>query len=376
MRRLSAAIGVGLAMAIVTPACVDAAAVYPKDAAGFQAMYDNKNDFVFSGGDQSTSIKHPTSGKVYWIHGDTILGTENPETGAYDPGWKMISNTILIQLNNELIPALVSGSGEAVPRPESSTEANNERYWTQGAFFANNHLYVLCQRVENDASQGYGFKVTGVEMAKFSVRWDGKLTLVAMIATPSTGIAGGPGASKIQWAGDAINWGGYVYIYGYTAAESNPFVAQYSYVARVLASQVENPNSWKYYKKSNNTWVSSMSQLSQDTVNQPDALVPSQVGSVRVINGKVNMLHKPWNGFGSAVNLEVGLLPQGPFTSYHVFDSPAGSNDYTYMPMLHPEFTMANGQILVSINRNADLFGVVAHDADKYKPQFRTIPRK
>ena len=93
------------------------------------------------------------------------------------------------------------------------------------------------------------------------------------------------------------------------------------------------------------------------------------------------MLHKPWNGYGSAVFVDVSANPQGPFTSTHVFDSPAGTwegkNYITYMPMLHPEQTLGGtetGKVLVSINWNGvDFWTNVLGNADLYKPRFQAI---
>ena len=56
----------------VTVAPAVEAAPTPTTSAGFTQMFQDKNDMVWSGGDQSTSIKLP-NGKVYWISGDTML---------------------------------------------------------------------------------------------------------------------------------------------------------------------------------------------------------------------------------------------------------------------------------------------------------------
>jgi hypothetical protein len=202
-----------------------------------------------------------------------------------------------------------------------------------------------------------------------------------MKPTPATGKSHGAGVDGIQWTGDAIVMGNHTYVYGFTLAEKNPFVTHYSYVARVPNRDIENPEAWRFYKKSTNEWVTSTSELSDDAVNQPDAIVASQVSSARVINGKVVLVHKPWNELGEEVFAEIGTEPQGPFIQRSLFRSPAGQfeseNYQTYAPMLHPEqdiFGADDDTVLISINWNGkDFFADVIPNADLYKPRFDAV---
>lgn len=344
-------------------------------------MFQAKNDQTWSGGDQSTSFKAP-NGKVYWLSGDTILSNGEDPDGSYpDTGTSMVSNRILMQNGGELVNAMAN-NGLGVPNPPTHTEQNQERYWPQGMFYANNHLYVLAQRVIHSSDPNtIGFIPIGAELAKYSIAWNGKLTFKGMKPTPTTLVPENTGPTSIQWSADAIVRGGYVYVYGFTRALNNPFVTHYSYVARVSTSSIENPSAWRFYKKTTNQWVSSLTSLSNDAVNQPDAIVASQISSVRAIGGKVVIAHKPWNGWGSDVIAEVGNNPQGPFTQKLMFQSPAGSwegkNYQTYAPMLHPEQTLRgvdSGKVLVSINWNGvDFWNDTLGNADLYKPRFYAV---
>lgn len=218
-----------IALVVVGAPLAEAAVPTPTTSAGFTQAFANKNDMTWSGGDQMTSLKAP-NGKVYWSVGDTMLSNGEDPDGSYpDIGTKMVGNRLLLQNGGEFVNAMADG-GMAVPDPATATAENQERYWAQGMFYANSHLYVLCQRVVSDTSAGsIGFKITGVEMAKYSINSYGKLKLVSMVATPSTGVAGGVGPTAIQWAADAIVRSGYVYVYGYTSASDNPYVIHYSY---------------------------------------------------------------------------------------------------------------------------------------------------
>lgn len=351
----------------------------PTTADGFTQMFADKHDQTYSGGDQSTSFLAP-NGRIYWLSGDTILSNGTAPDGSYpSTGTTMISNRILLQEGGQLVNAMANG-GLGVPDPPTHTSQNGERYWPQGIFFANNKLYVLGQRVINTSSGS--FDVIGSELATYSVASNGKLTFTGMKAIPGTNIKGGAGTAHIQWSGAGMVHNEYVYIYGVTLSSGNPYTFHFSYVARVPVAQVETPSAWQYYKKTTNQWVSSISELSTDATNQPDAILATQIGEIRHINGKFVIVHKPFNGIGKGVFAEIGDRPEGPFTQKHLFDSPEGTwqgkNYITYGPMLHPEQTLTGpdaGKILVSINWNGkDLFTDVMKNADLYKPRFYAFP--
>jgi hypothetical protein len=359
-----------------------AALAAPTTAEGFTQAFADKNDQTWSGGDQSTSYKAP-NGKVYWLSGDTMLSDGEDPDGSYpETGTSMVPNRILLQQGNEFVNAMAN-NGLGIPNPSSRTEENQERYWPQAITYENGYMYVIAQRVIRDtAPNSIGFKLLGSELAKYSVRSDGKLRFIKMVAMPSSGTPEVPGPTGIQWTGDLIKWGSYMYVYGSTIApKDNPdWALHYGYVARVPVWQLENRTAWRFYKKSTNQWVDSTAKLSTD-INNPDAIVGSQISSVRVIGTKVVMVHKPWNNWGSTVYAEVGDRPEGGFTRYPIFESPAGTwegkNYESYAPMLHPEQALAGeetGKVLVSINWNGkDFWTDVLGNADLGKPRFYAV---
>lgn len=378
MRRIWTILATSLVLVLTGSAAAEAE-VAPSTADGFTAMYAAKNDRVFSGGDQTTSVR-VSSSLVYWIHSDVVLSSGVDSDGSYpDTGTTMVGSRILRQAGGQMVNATpATGEAPAIPNPPTRTDANNERYWAQGGFYHNGHLYVLAQRVRNDGAGGFEF--VGSEVAKFYVNWNGNLTFVRMLATPSTGKPQGAGPQFIQWAADGMVRGSYyAYIYGYTLAQGNPFVSHYSYLARVPVAYLGNAARWQYWKASASTWVSSVDQLSTDLVNQPDSILPSQVASARYINGKYVLADKPWNQMGSDVFLRVGSHPGGPWTSTKVFSAPAGSwdgvNYHTYSPQLHPEQPLTSGKLLVSINWNGATFADMLANADVYKPRFHEAPQ-
>lgn len=345
----------------------------PTTAAGFTQAFQDKNDMIWSGGDQATSFKH--NGHIYWMFGDSVLSNGEAPDGSYPPGWTMVGNRILQQQGDQFVNAMADG-GMGIPNPTTRTNQNNERYWAQGMFYANGHLWVLCQRVRSNADNT-SFDLIGSELGKYSVdSTTGKLTFKAMIVTPGTGKQETPGATGIQWCNDAIMSGSYIYFYGATRSEGNTrYVIHFTYVARVLTTKLENPFAWEFYKKSTDTWVTTIGELDQGLAEQPDAMIEGQLNSIRWINGKHVAIQKPWNGWGDRVTYQTSPAPWGPWTqSQELFYSPAGvweGREYqTYCPQLHPEQCLDSGKTLVSIAWNGKTFADIAANADLGKPRF------
>ena len=364
-----------LVPAATAPAVALAASTAPTTADGFTDLFAAKNDMTWSGGDQMTTVT--AGGFTYWLSGDTMTSAGVDADGSYPDGAAMVSNRILLQRGGDLVNAM-TGGGNAIPDPPTHTDQNLDHYWPQAGFYTGGHLYVLAQRVQADPADAFGFRSVGVEMAKYTISADGLLTLVSMLATPSTGVPGGVGPAAIQWSGDAVVSGGYVYIYGATlAGDNDQFIPHYSYVARVGTGSVEKPASWRYWARSRGYWVSQISKLDPEPGTQPDAVLPSQVSSVRVIGGRFVLLHKPWNGWGTTVYAETSASPTGPWTQTALFDSPAGTwegREYlTYSPQLHPEQLLASGKLLVSVAWNGKTLDDTLANADLYKPRFYEV---
>lgn len=337
----------------------------PETAAEWFQLFQAKNDWTWSGSDQVTSYR-ANNGQTYWLFGDTILGTRNELNGGYNPGWKMVANSILLESNGVLFGA--TAGSPAVPNAD-----NGDRYWIQGMFEANGFIYCQCARVRN-AEGGLGFQPYGAELAKFQMELNGRLTFLKMIATPGTGIPEAMGSSAIQWTRDVVVDGGYVYVFGDTLT-GIAFSPKASFVSRVAASEIEDPEAWRFWNGS--AWVTD--------VTDSAAILPDMISSVRQYSGKWIVLYKPFAGFGDQVWAKIASAPQGPYgSSQMLFSSPGGSVSngvttdlhcyQTYSPQAHPEYPLASGKLLVSIAWNGcDLFDDAAHDARLYKPRFHEV---
>jgi len=342
---------------LVGPAPALAAAA-PATADGFTGLFAAKNDLTWSGGDQVTSLR-ASNGLTYWSFGDTAIGEQDPATGGYRPGWRLISNSILVQRGDSLGPA--TPPGVAVP-----DAADGDRYWTQGMFQVGTFIYVLCQRVRNTSDY---FQLRGVELAKFAVNADGSLTFRTMVNTPSTGKLDGDSAATAQYGGDAVVSGAFVYVFGYANAPGDVYAPHRSYVARVPTRLVESAAAWRF-RDAGGQWVADLGQAAP--------ILSAQISSVRVIGDRWVLAYKPWNGWGDTVYIETRATPWGAPTGTVTVSSPAGTTAggqkyQTYSPQLHPEQSLASGKLLLSIAWNGVTLGDVGADADLYKPRFYEV---
>jgi hypothetical protein len=355
-RRLSLTILVFI-VSVMLPTVPAAAAAAPSTAAGFTSLFASRNDWTWSGGDQVTTFR-AANGVTYWSFGDTAIGEQDPVTGGYRPGWRMLSNTILAQRGD----ALSATTWEAaVPDP-----GDGDRYWTQGMFQAGGYLYVQSQRVRN--VNGF-FELRGVDLAKFAVNSDGSLAFRGMVGTPSTGALIGDSVATAQYSSDAVVSGAYVYVFGFSNEHSDSLAPHRSYVARVPVGSVESAAAWRF-RDAAGQWVSDKAQAAP--------ILRAQISSVRSIGGRWVLAYKPWNGWGDKVFIESRPTPWGAPTGTVTIDSPAGTTPagiayQTYSPQLHPEQSLASGKLLVSIAWNATDFADLSRDADLYKPRFHEV---
>lgn len=365
-RALAAVTGLIVLFAVPAPA---AGATALTTAEAWTALFQSKNDGEWSGADQATSVP-ASNGAVYWLFGDTMLGSEDPATGAYSAGARMIANTILVQRGGMFSPATPAGA-PAIPNvPNPSPDAiprngdEDDRYWAQAAVEHAGYLNVFAQRVRARPGEAADFALVGAEIARFRISGD-QLVFEGMVPTPSTGLGE---TVTPQWAGATVAHGGHAYVYGHRYA-ADPFNPHNSYLARVPLDALADPSAWRFWGASG--WTSAATEA----VPVSD----SQAASAAIVNGRWTVLFKPWHGLGTAVLARTATDPYGPFTTREIFSAPAGTTSegreyVTYAPMLHPEQPLDGGKVLVSIAWNGrDFWRDTLRDADLYKPRFHEV---
>jgi hypothetical protein len=317
-------------------------------ATDFSEAFRDKNDWTWSGGDLAASYR-ASNGQTYWMFGDSVVGEEDPVSGGYRDGWRLLPNTILRQGPAGLTIAI---AGLAIP-----SAVDGDRYWAMAMFETSSSLYVLAQRVRNTSNY---FELRGVELAKFAIRADGGLDFAGMVATPSTGVVGGARPASAQYGLDAVVVDGYAYVFGLTTDPANAASPQQTYVARVPATQVETPSAWRFWTAAG--WSRRM--------DQAVPILPAQLGSARYLAGRWVLAYKPWNCWGGTVSIEQRRQLAGPAVTTTSLPSPGGAHYVTYAPQLHPEQALKSGDLLVSVSYTGRSLTDLAHDADLYKPRF------
>ncbi|WP_328474724.1 DUF4185 domain-containing protein [Actinoplanes sp. NBC_00393] len=333
-----------------------AAAAPPRSAAQFFQLFQDRNDWTWSGGDYVASLR-AANGHTYWSFGDTLLGAQDPVTGGYQPpgpGWA--PNSILVQRNGVLAAAVAT---PAIPLP-----GDGDSYWAQGMFEANGSLYVMAQRWR--PLGGDNFELRGVELAKFGFNADGTLTARGLVRTPSSGKIGATSPATAQYAADAVVVGPYVYLFGY--ANDAARYRQPTYAAFAPVASVENPSAWQFF--SGGVWKPDMAAATP--------IVDWQVSSVRRIGGNWVLAYKPGHGGGDTVYLERRSNLFGKPEATTTIHSPAGTTPggrqyVTYAPQLHPAQPLSSGKLLVSIAWNGRTPADNEADADLYKPRFHEV---
>ena len=313
----------------------------PQTAAGYQAMFDAKNDATWNGGDQAATVALP-GGRVLWMFGDSLRRH------------RFVHNAMLVQTGGCLtaLPAV----DEVVP-----TRTDGEWYWPQSAVVVGDRLVVFCARVRRTSSGPFGFRMTGVDAAVFSLA--GALPrFLGMRGTPSSRSA----ETDYQYGKAVVRDGGWLYVY---ASRQVPGAfGRAIAVARVRPDGVLQPASWEYW--TGRRWTS----RSQGA--RPVAARWSSAFSVwRAGDGTLRFVTKEDDLYGRVVVTGVAAAPTGPFSRRVVADAPSGQRpgEVLYNALAHPELRLPGGRVLVTVCRNNTDLDRVWAQPNLYKPQFTAV---
>lgn len=337
----------------------------PTTAAGYQAMFNAKNDMSWSGGDQASSVRLP-DGRVLWTFADTIQGKQTSK-GGYAPGWRMVHNSFVIQDKGCLTGVNGKNGREVIPNASST-----QWYWPQHAVIDGGKLIVFSTRVKKAGSGALGFAGTGVDAAVFALPKGGVPRFERMLGTSASKSP----ETLPQWGQAVTNDGKYHYVYGSQKVNKPYHFGKSVYVARVPVGQLTKPSAWRYWD--GRTWTTSASRSKAIVTSAPSGWSTSFTVQ-RTAKRQFQMVTKEQDMLGTDVITGVSSSPTGPFTRKLVTKRPsytgAAKKDVTYNAMGHMEIKVSGG-ILGHICRNTveTSLAKVALDADKYKPQFFAVP--
>ena len=178
-------------------------------------------------------------------------------------------------------------------------------------------------------------------------------------------------AQQVNWGSAAMASGDHLYVYG-TALPSGTAFGRALTVGRTDLSDPTDTASWEFWDGSR--W-------------QPDAgsAVPviaasggvSQTLSVDEIDGSFVAVSKLDGDLGSTVATWTSRTPVGPWTRSAALEAPflTGTDEFAYAPLAHPEISLADGRLLVSISRNTTDLVRLRQDPTVGRPRFAEIAR-
>ncbi len=334
----------------------DAAVACAEPAPGTAAAYTAAFAHLPGGwlaGDQVSSAALP-DGRIVWLFADTLVSTG----AADDPDVHCIHSSFVLQSAGCFTPLLGPAGDGVVPAP-----AQEQWYWPQHAVVDGDRMWVTVLRVTGGEPDSPDFALLGVDLAEFAMPRNGLPHLVAVHTTP----ASGAGDFGVLWGTALVTEGRTLYVYG-TRRTSEPLVGKQLLLARVPLSRVAEASAWRF--RTLDGW----SAAAEDAV----VLVPAHGGVSTALSAHRSsagwvLVTKRDDFLGDAVVALVGPQPWGPFRERVLFDSTSRGTSLEYLAMAHPEVTLDDGSLLVSINRNDTSLGTVLRDPASFRPRFHAV---
>ena len=346
----------GLAVARAAPGAVGCAVPAPRTAEGYQAMFDEQWG-GWGAADGAHSIPLP-DGRTMWTFNDTIQG-EPDARGAFLPGWRMITNSVVIQDEGCLAPVLGPGGADSIP-----AQSNGDRFWPTNGIAVGDRVYLHAHRIRYVDQALFPFDVVGSDLAVFEIPVPGGIPVFREIIRTPSSRWGEPGAD-VAWGVAMWSDGTDLYLYGIRGREAG--FGNELHVARVAIDQIDDPSAWRY--RTADGWSAdpsaSVQRIADGTYLEGMSVGPYGAGVV--------VVSKEDGFFGDEVHAWTAPAPDGPFTRQAALTLPALNTDryWYYTANHHPQIRLASGRTLASISRNTgDLRDVLA-EATLYKPQFR-----
>jgi hypothetical protein len=340
-----------LAASSTAPAEAPARAVTVTPDTAFQAMfesYGNDNTLLddWTGADGALSAVLP-DGRVVWDFSDTFLGLVNSD-GSRPPGQPFINNSMIVQDSGVLVQTLHGGTAQS-PTSLIIPVDQNSWYWVGDMTVEGDRLRVFVMEFVRTGPGIFDFQWVGNAIASFVLP---DLTLENVVRTH--------GENSVMYGAALLEEGGYSYIYG---TEDVSGTEKYLHIARAISGNVLG--AWEFYT---GTGWSSDPALSARLLKG----VGNSFGVAKVRNRFVLFTMDSLIPFSAELVMYSSNNPEGPFGNRtHVYWTPESQHGlFTYDAHVHPEFTDAQGRLLVSYDVNSFDFRDLLADVDSYRPRF------
>jgi hypothetical protein len=326
-----------------------AVTVTPDNA--FQAMfesYGNDNTLLddWTGADGAMSVVLP-DGRVVWDFSDTFLGFVNRD-GSRPGGQPFINNSMIVQDSGALVQTLHGGTAQS-PTSLIIPGDQNAWYWVGDMTVEGDRLRVFVMEFVRTGPGSFDFQWVGNAIASFVLP---DLTLENVVPTH--------GENNVMYGAALLEEGGYTYIYG---TEDVSGTEKYLHIARATAGNLFG--AWEFYTGTG--W-------SSDPTSSARLLrgVGNGFGVAKVGNRFVLFTMDSLFPFSDELVMYSSNNPEGPFGNRMlVYRTPETRGDrITYDAHVHPEFTDAQGRLLVSYDVNSLDFRDLLTNVNNYRPRF------
>jgi hypothetical protein len=340
-----------LAAGSTAPAEAPARAVTVTPDTAFQAMfesYGNDNTLLddWTGADGALSVLLP-DGRVVWDFSDTFLGFVNSDRSR-PPGQPFINNSMIVQDSGALVQTLHGGTAQS-PTSLIIPVDQDSWYWVGDMTVEGDRLRVFVMEFTRTGPGPFDFQWVGNAIASFVLP---DLTLENVVPTH--------GENNVMYGAALLEESGYTYIYG---TEDVSGTEKYLHIARATSGNVLG--SWEFYTGTG--WSSDPAASARLLRGVGNGFGVAKVGNRFVLFTMDSLV-----AFSSELVMYSSNNPEGPFGHRtHVYTTPeSGGNLFTYDAHVHPEFTDAQGRLLVSYDVNTFDAHDLLNDVDSYRPRF------
>lgn len=351
----------------------------------FGSYGNNATCADWSGGDATNSVVLP-NGERAWFFSDTFLNSPTARKGLWYAS--SLHNSMVIQDSGGIARTITGGNtcketDLSIPFDDRyakspATAPDGGFYWTADQMVAGSQVVKFYYYGYASANSFYIDFPAVAAIPVSSLEHDSVITVHPL------GFA--CGAAGIIWGTALLNWGGYVYIYGWkqNGLSDNIYLARASAANLAITRGGANPD-WQVYNGmsgSNPVWGSCAST--------PVALaIHGTTGfSVGVVNGGLWLVQFDYADGQVNTAGDIGAHPSATPWGFgndtvELYDPPTGQRTYPYFyqdyeARLQPLLGAA-GQVVISYNVNTSAVdtGCVSanrHDATIYRPRFIDVP--
>jgi hypothetical protein len=299
----------------------------------------------WTGGDAVYSLPLP-DGRILWIFADTWLGVVNPDRSR-PGGQPFVNNSLVIQDGDDFIT--LHGGTASSPASYFDPGIPDNFYWPADAFIAGDKVYVFLPRIFKYGPGMWDFGLDATDIARLNIT---DLSIEEIFTWSKS--------NNTTWGAGVYETSDSIYVYG---SENGSF-GKHMHVGRFPISDPMSREFWD-----GTAWNPAISESARIFSGNSN-----QFSVFKHIDGSYHLLNQG-DFFSDEIHMYDAPGPIGPFSNQRtVVKTPLDGGDiFTYNALVHPQFTRADGTILVGWCINSFNFLDHFSNADVYRPYFAWV---